>query len=190
MKVLIVDNYDSFTFNLVHYFENLGAQVFVQRVDELDFRMADSMDAIVLSPGPGLPKDQPNLFKIIKLFQGIKPILGVCLGMQAIAEVNGGKLENQEFVKHGKREKVNILNSDGIFKNLPNEFDVGLYHSWRVDADTLPAYLVPTAISKHKVLMAIEAVSLKLFGVQFHPESILSDFGKEILVNFLEIGKD
>lgn len=188
-SVFIVDNYDSFTFNLVHYLDPFVSEVVVQRNDAIDWSIVDRCDAIVLSPGPGLPSEAPNLFDVIRKYTGKKPILGVCLGMQALAEVAGGELRNQQHVKHGKQEKIEVIEKSILFENIPTSFHVGLYHSWEVVEATLPSTFVATAISENNVLMAIEDSVNMLYGVQFHPESILSDYGKEVLRNFLDKGK-
>ena len=189
MKIYIVDNYDSFTYNLVHYFETLVQEVVVQRNDEIDWLQLDQADCIVLSPGPGLPSETVNLFEVIRRYQGKKPLLGVCLGMQAIGEVNGAELVNQQYVKHGKQEQISVNSHDGLFKDLPEHFKVGLYHSWEIKANTLPDNIMRTSFSENNVLMSIECESQCLYGVQFHPESILSEYGSEILQNFINQSK-
>ena len=189
MRLFILDNYDSFTYNLVHYFAPLVEEVIVQRNDEVIWEEMDTCDVIVLSPGPGLPSEAPNLMETIKRYAGRKPILGVCLGMQALAEATGGRLRNQSQVKHGKQEQIHVSNHNGLFNELPAQFAVGLYHSWEVLADSLPKEWICSAFSENNVLMAIESESQSLYGVQFHPESILSENGEKILKNFLELGK-
>jgi anthranilate synthase component 2 len=182
VKVLLIDFYDSFTYNLAHYLEALDVELLVQRYDQLE--AADFLDqnAIILSPGPGLPQEKLGLSALLNQYVGSIPILGVCLGMQALAEHLGGHLENQEVVKHGVAEAIFIQDSPVLFQNLPHEMQVGLYHSWRV---ACPATWI-TARSAAGVPMALELPELKVFGVQFHPESIMTPFGKQILHNFLK----
>jgi len=184
VKVLIVDFYDSFTYNLAHYFEKLDCSVSVVRNDELDLNIISSFDKLVLSPGPGLPKEKKNLFEILENWSGKIPILGICLGMQAIGEFMGGVIQNQSIVKHGLAEKISISNHNHLFRRFPNSFSVGLYHSWEV---TNISVNNSTSISENNVLMSIEFPEKKLYGVQFHPESILTENGLEILRNFLNL---
>lgn len=183
MKVLLVDFYDSFTFNLSHYFEQLNVDVTVIRHDYLNLDELSSYDAIVLSPGPGLPKEKRNLTELLAQYVGVKPILGVCLGMQALAEYLGGSLVNQSVVKHGVQEVIHVTQHTGLFANLPPVFHVGLYHSWKVEGLTQ----FQTASTAGGVCMSIEHPAKKLYGVQFHPESILTEHGLELLANFLKI---
>lgn len=185
-QLVILDNYDSFTFNLVHYFESLELDVHVCRNDEIDWEIFDTADYIVLSPGPGLPKTTTNLFLVIEKYATKKPILGVCLGMQAIAEFYGGTIRNQEAVKHGKQEQLVQINSGKLLNGLPNKFKVGLYHSWEVVLADLPDNFIPLALSENGILMSFEDTQKGLFAVQFHPESILSEYGKELLKNFID----
>lgn len=179
----MIDFYDSFTYNLVHYLEGFDLALDVIRFDEIDHSLLPHYDAFVLSPGPGLPKDKEGLFSFLEQMVGRKPILGVCLGMQALTEYLGGSLENQELVKHGCQEVIDIHVKSGLFKNLPDALEVGLYHSWKVKC---PKQWI-TASSKTKVPMAIELPKKKVYGVQFHPESIMTPHGKEILHNFIQI---
>ncbi len=162
--------------------EGLGADVTVILEDKIDLNQLQLFDAVILSPGPGLPSEKKNLFEILELCQGKIPVLGICLGMQGIAEFLGMKLENQEQVKHGVSETINVFNHHGLFQGLPNNIEVGLYHSWKVVSNSKEHF---TAISQNGVNMALEIPQKKLFGVQFHPESIMTPTGKEILKNFL-----
>lgn len=188
MKVLIVDNYDSFTYNLFHYISSLGVEVDVFRNDVLDFQLIESdYSHLVLSPGPGLPEESVNLLEVIERFHSTKPILGVCLGMQALAIYFGGKLKNQEVVKHGVQEQIFVHGTSPLFQEIPEQFNVGLYHSWKVDEEFLPSCFELIAISEHQVPMAIQHKEIPLFGVQFHPESILSEYGLQLLKNFLAV---
>ncbi len=185
MKVLLIDFYDSFTFNLAHYLEGMDLQLEVLRYDALTERALHSADAFILSPGPGLPSEKSGLNSLLETWVGKKPILGVCLGMQALVEHLGGSLVNQHQVKHGVSEKINILNREGLFRYLPIEMEVGLYHSWKVNCPS--AWI--SAKSAEGVPMAIELPELKVYGVQFHPESVMTPHGKEILRNFIQIAQ-
>jgi len=183
VKVVLVDFYDSFTFNLSHYFEQLNAEVTVIRHDYLNLSDLHGFDAIVLSPGPGLPEEKKNLMELLREFVGKKPILGVCLGFQAISLHLGGRLENQQEVKHGVQGVLHVKSHSGLFLGLPDSFLVGLYHSWKVVK--LPAQF-ESAYLDNGVLMALEDPFKQLYGVQFHPESILTECGLDLLQNFLQ----
>lgn len=184
MKVLLIDFYDSFTFLIAHYLESCGAEVEVVEDKKVVLAEIDRFDAIVFSPGPGLPKETQSMFKVLEQYASSKKILGICLGMQGIAEYFGNHLYNQVQVKHGVSEKINILNSTTLFNNLPTEFQVGLYHSWAVELSN-QSELQPLAVSQNSVLMALEHSNYSIYGIQFHPESILTENGKEIFKNFL-----
>lgn len=183
VKVVLVDFYDSFTFNLAHYLEQLNVDVTVIRHDELKLNELDQVDAIVLSPGPGLPTEKENLLSLLTMFDSKKPILGVCLGMQAIGIHLGGSIENQQEVKHGVPANLKVKKNVQLFQDVPTSFQVGLYHSWKV-VGIPPEW--QTAQLENGVLMSIEVPERKLFGVQFHPESILTENGLKILANFLK----
>ena len=183
MRVLLIDFYDSFTFNLAHYLEALEVDLLTKRYDELVAQDFLELNAIVLSPGPGLPKEKQGLSELLSENVEKIPILGVCLGMQALVEHLGGSLENQQQVKHGVSEQIETQVNSLLFKNLPTQFEVGLYHSWMVKC---PEDWI-TAHSMNGVPMAIERPELKVYGVQFHPESIMTPNGKTILRNFIEI---
>lgn len=185
LKILLVDNYDSFTYNLVHYLEGFDCEVKVERNDEINFKNVDSFDKIVLSPGPGLPSEALGMMKIIEIYADKKPILGVCLGFQALVEFFGGKIFNQNEIIHGHAVDCNFTPSSLLFKSLPSNFKVGLYHSWAAEKSSFPPILNITGESENGVLMAFEHSSLPIAGVQFHPESILTENGKEIIENFL-----
>ncbi len=188
-KILVLDNYDSFTYNLVHYIEADGNyEVDVFRNDEISIEQVNDYDTIVLSPGPGLPKDAGILKEVIEQYAPTKKILGVCLGMQAIGEVYGGELENLSQVFHGIANKINILDtSDLLYKNLPNSFEIGRYHSWVISHNNFPDQLKITATEENNQIMSIKHKDYNLYGVQYHPESILTENGKEIITNFLAI---
>jgi anthranilate synthase component 2 len=185
LKVLLVDNYDSFTYNLVHYIEGFDVDVSVIFNDQINLEEVAQYDKIVFSPGPGLPADAGLMNEIISTYADSKPMLGVCLGFQAIVEVFGGQLYNQLEVKHGVAVKAQFDTSSTLFKETAPEFEVGLYHSWAVHEKDLPKVFKPTARSIEGVLMAFEHKTRPIFGVQFHPESILSQYGKQIVKNFL-----
>lgn len=185
MKILIIDNYDSFTYNLVHYFEGHGASVTVVLNDKIDLEAISEYDKIVLSPGPGLPEQAGMMPEVIEKYFNTKPILGVCLGFQAIYKYLGGTLYNQPNVRHGVKVQCNIDNTSKLFHELPLKINVGLYHSWAANLNHFPDDLVVTATSTEDILMGFEHKSLPVYGVQFHPESILTEFGKEMIKNFL-----
>jgi len=187
MHVLLVDFYDSFTYNIQHYLINIGCKVDVIREDELDVSSVYDYDCVVLSPGPGLPSEKKNIFSVITLCRNSLPIMGICLGMQAISEVLGGVLVNQNEVMHGRKVQVDVLKKGVLFKDLPEKINVGLYHSWKVEG--LEEQFI-TAKSVTGVTMAIESIDEYLFGVQFHPESILTDHGEQLLANFIQFVKN
>ena len=186
MRILLIDNYDSFTFNLVHYFEGFDCEVDVFRNDQIKFDDIDGYDKIVLSPGPGLPNESLGMNEVIQNYFDKKPMLGVCLGFQALIEFFGGEIYNQQEVKHGVAEGCEFESSSKLFENLPATFDVGLYHSWAAKENKWPKVLNITARSKEGVIMAFEHKKLPIAGVQFHPESILTENGKGIVENFLQ----
>lgn len=187
MKLLILDNYDSFTYNLVHYAEQFVNQVDVYRNDEIDLIETDEYSHILISPGPGLPAKAGITMDIFKRHFESKAILGVCLGCQAMAEFFGGKLYNQNKVAHGLQRKVRKTSYAGrILKDMPDEFEVGLYHSWAIDAASLPSEIKVTALSQENVVMTIEHKDLPLAGVQFHPESVMTPSGISIIKNWLK----
>ncbi len=186
-KIVIIDNYDSFTYNLAHLLKELGAQVDVKRNDQ--FKMSDlqAYDKIVLSPGPGIPEEAGLLLDVIKTYAGQKPILGVCLGEQAIGQVFGAKLTNLKQVFHGVQTPVFLLkaNDSYLFNNLPDVINVGRYHSWVIDQDGFPESLVMTAVSNEGQIMALRHKDYDVQGIQFHPESVLTPEGRTIISNWL-----
>ncbi len=186
MKLIVIDNYDSFTYNLVHYFEELHCKVTVKRNDEVTLKEIEKYDCIVLSPGPGIPDEAGELKNIINHFGKSKKILGVCLGHQAIAEVYGAKLKNLDEVFHGVASKIDIIKKDYIFNKLSNPLKVGRYHSWVVE-EPIPDCLEILAYDENKQIMAIKHKDYDIRGVQFHPESILTEEGKALLNNWLKI---
>lgn len=185
-KILVIDNYDSFTYNLVHYLRDLDADVTVLRNDEFELSEVENFDKIVLSPGPGIPNEAGLLKQVIQNFAPTKSILGVCLGQQAIAEVFGGTITNLSQVYHGVASKIKVLvNNEILFKDLENEFDVGRYHSWIVESP-LPDVLEITSIDENGQIMSLRHREYDVRGVQFHPESVLTPNGKKILENWLK----
>ena len=186
MNIVVIDNYDSFTYNLVHYLEDLNAKVTVFRNDEFELNELAKFDKILLSPGSGIPDEAGLLKEVIKKYAATKSILGICLGLQAIGEVFGGKLSNLEKVYHGIATKIFITEEDSIFNNLPNEFEVGRYHSWVVSNENLPPDLIVTSVDANGQIMSLKHEIYNVKGVQFHPESILTLHGKQILKNWLE----
>ncbi len=185
MKVIIIDNYDSFTYNLYHLIKELGAAVEVLRNDKFTLNELEKYDKIVLSPGPGIPCEAGLLLEVIRTYAGKKPILGVCLGHQAIGEVFGASLINLDEIFHGVQSPIELSGNDFLFKGLKNEIPVGRYHSWVVDRKGLPDCLEITALSKEGQIMAMRHKQYDVRGIQFHPESVLTPDGKVILENWL-----
>ncbi len=185
-NVLVIDNYDSFTYNLVHYLEDLGCAVTVKRNDRLNLEEVDVFDKIVLSPGPGIPDEAGLLKAIIAKYAPTKSIFGVCLGQQAIGEVFGGSLINLDKVYHGTATRIKITTEDIIFKGLPKEIEVGRYHSWVVNPFDLPDVLEATSTDENGQIMSLRHKEYDVRGVQFHPESVLTPEGKKILENWLQ----
>lgn len=184
-KILVIDNYDSFTYNLVHYLEDLNCEVEVKRNDQLALEEVEEFDNIVLSPGPGIPEEAGLLKQIIETYAPTKRIFGVCLGQQAIGEVFGGKLINLDEVYHGIATKIKIVKEDVLFEGLPDEIEVGRYHSWVVDP-VLPEQLIVTSVDENGQLMSLRHKDYDVSSVQFHPESVLTPYGKQILENWLK----
>lgn len=184
-KVIVIDNYDSFTYNLVHYLEDLNCDVTVYRNNEFDLEEIEPFDKIVLSPGPGIPDEAGLLKEVIKKYASTKSILGICLGQQAIGEVFGAELMNLEKVYHGIATTIFITENDTLFNDLPSEIEVGRYHSWVIDKNTIPEVLKVTSVDENGEIMSIKHISLDIKAVQFHPESILTPFGKKMLENWL-----
>lgn len=185
-KIIIIDNYDSFTYNLVHYLEDLNANVTVFRNDEFDIEEINKFDKILLSPGPGVPSEAGLLKEVIKTYSKSKSILGICLGHQAIAEVFGGSLINLDKVHHGVSSTIKIISPDEIlFQNLDSTIKVGRYHSWVVNPTDFPQDLEITSIDDNNEIMSLRHRNLDVRGVQFHPESLLTLEGKKILKNWL-----
>ncbi|MFD0751175.1 anthranilate synthase component II [Mucilaginibacter calamicampi] len=188
-KILIIDNYDSFTYNLVHLVNELGLQCEVWRNDKFKLEDVDAFDKIILSPGPGIPSEAGLLLDVIKTYAATKSIFGVCLGQQAIAEAFGGSLYNLKQPMHGIATPIKVTDyNEKLFQGLPHVFKVGRYHSWVVDEKNLPDVLTVTAVDERdNSAMALRHKYYDVRGVQFHPESILTEFGKEMMQNWLAL---
>lgn len=193
MKIAMIDNYDSFTYNLTHLVKELGAEITVYRNDQFTLEELEPYDKIMLSPGPGIPSEAGLLLDVIHTYAGQKPILGICLGEQAIGEVFGGKLCNLSEVFHGVQTPAHIAQFiehaerrvDYLFKGLPQDILVGRYHSWVVDAETLPDCLEATCLSNEGQVMALRHKEYDVRGIQFHPESVLTPDGRKMINNWL-----
>lgn len=189
--ILMIDNYDSFTYNLVRYFEELNEKVIVYRNDEINNKIINELkpSGIVISPGPKAPKDAKEVLEIIDSFKGKVPILGICLGHQCIGEYFKGNIVKGSKPVHGKISKI-TNSGEGIFKGLPKEFNVTRYHSLIIDKDTFPKELKITAETDDGVIMGIEHRDMKIYGVQYHPEAVLTEEGHSLLNNFIKICKE
>ncbi len=188
MKVALIDNNDSFTYNIVDYLRRMKkVELKVILTENIKLLKLESFDKIILSPGPGLPDDYVNLSRLIEKFWKKIPILGICLGHQAIATFYGAKLENISPVIHGQAHEIKVLSQNLLFKDLPSKFRVGLYHSWAVSNDDFPNELTIDAISEYGVIMSFSSKKEKVWGVQFHPESHITEYGFKILQNFIEL---
>lgn len=186
MRIVVIDNYDSFTYNLVHIVEQFCEQVTVMRNDRLNWEQIETCDKLIFSPGPGLPAEVSAMREIMDRYTNTKPIFGVCLGMQFIAEYFGAELINLKKIVHGVPKATLITDiSEPVFKNLPSKFDSGRYHSWVLSKKNFPECLRITATDEQDVIMAIRHKEFDLCGVQFHPESIMTQHGKEILKNWI-----
>ena len=186
MNIIIIDNYDSFTYNLSHLVKALGAKVTVYRNDQFQMEQLEDFDKIILSPGPGIPFEAGLLLNVIKAYAGKKPILGVCLGHQAIGESFGGHLTNLSEVYHGVATPTTITVRDYLFEGLPERIEVGRYHSWVVDAKSLPDCLEVTSVSDEGFIMSLRHKEYDIRGIQYHPESVLTPEGKTIINNWLK----
>ncbi|MDO3693741.1 aminodeoxychorismate/anthranilate synthase component II [Wenyingzhuangia sp. chi5] len=188
MKILILDNYDSFTYNLVHMVEEItGETPDVFRNDEIPLEVVGDYDLIMLSPGPGVPDEAGILKEVIAEYAGKRPIFGVCLGLQAITEVFGGKIINMDNVFHGVATEMKVVDDDAlIFKNIPTFFTAARYHSWIADGETMPKELKITCLDEDGGVMAIQHEKYNISAVQFHPESILTPDGEAMVREFIE----
>lgn len=184
--LLIIDNHDSFTFNLVDLIRKIGVPTKVVSVEDLDLEEVESFSHIMISPGPDVPRAYPQLFAMLERYHLHKSILGVCLGHQTICEFFGGKLYNLNTVRHGQQRPLVQLLPNPLFADLPPQFNIGLYHSWAIDADSLvDTPLIATAVCDQHILMAMKHQHHPIYGVQFHPESFITEYGEQILRNWL-----
>lgn len=187
MKIVIIDNYDSFTYNLAHLVKELGVEVTVYRNDQFELSQLEEFDKIILSPGPGIPSEAGLLLDVIRTYAGKKPMLGVCLGHQAIGEVFGGQLTNLSDVFHGVATEGTQFGNDPIFAGLSKRIVMGRYHSWVVSKDGFPSCLEITAESDEGQVMALRHKTLDIHGIQFHPESVLTPEGMTMIGNWLKM---
>ena len=185
MKVLIIDNNDSFTYNLKHYVNTFCDNIKVLRHYDANLKIIEDFDKILFSPGPGLPSEYVILYKILEKYQSSKSILGICLGHQAIAEFYGAKLYNLDTPLHAFKSKITHLDNCYLFKNLELNFDVGHYHSWAVLPTSLTEKLEQTSYNSDGIIMSLKHINYDVRGIQFHPESILSEYGLNIIKNWL-----
>ncbi len=186
-KILVIDNYDSFTYNLVHLLQELGKGYEVVRNDKFTLDYVDNFDKILLSPGPGIPSEAGLLLDVIRTYAPTKSILGICLGQQAIAEVFGGTLFNMPKPLHGVATDIIITDEDEkLFQDFPHNSKIGRYHSWAVEKSTLPETLKITALDPDGVIMALSHIEYDVRSVQFHPESVLTDNGKKLMENWIK----
>lgn len=186
MKIVIIDNYDSFTYNLSHLIKELGAEVTVFRNDKFEMDSLEAFDKIMLSPGPGIPSEAGLMPEVIKRYAQSKPILGICLGHQAIGECFGGRLATLDRVFHGVATEGTQLGNDYMFNGLPRRITMGRYHSWVVSREYLPDCLEITAESDEGHIMALRHRTLDIRGLQFHPESVLTTDGREMMENWIK----
>ncbi|MEE9371652.1 MAG: aminodeoxychorismate/anthranilate synthase component II [Saprospiraceae bacterium] len=187
-KILIIDNYDSFTYNLVHLIEEIiGYDVTVWRNDLFEMEDVDEFDILFFSPGPGIPDEGGQMKEVINRYKINKPMMGICLGHQAIGECFGAEIKNMPEVYHGVMTPLDIIYKDSkLFENVSSSFEGGRYHSWVIEKDTLPREFIISSEDSEGQIMAIEHKTLPIVGVQFHPESILTPEGKQIITNFLK----
>ncbi|MFC7356822.1 anthranilate synthase component II [Jejudonia soesokkakensis] len=187
MKIIVIDNYDSFVYNLVHYLEEMDCEVTVWRNDKFHIDDLEGFDKILLSPGPGIPDEAGLLKQVIKQYAGKKPILGVCLGQQAIGEVFGGSLINLKEVYHGVATMaMQTVNDNALFKNINKEFEIGRYHSWVVNKEDFPKSLEITSVDENGQIMSLRHREFDICAVQFHPESVLTPDGKKMMKNWVQ----
>ena len=186
-KILVVDNYDSFVFNLVQYLQQLGAEVVVKRNDEVNVESINGFDGVLLSPGPGTPEDAGACIEIVNAaIEKQKPLLGVCLGHQAVGAALGGKVSRAPELLHGKTSQVQHKN-EGVFKDLKSPFRATRYHSLAIETPSVPEELLVTATTESGVIMGVKHKSAPIEGVQFHPESVLTEGGHQLLANWLKL---
>ena len=186
MRICIIDNYDSFTYNLAHLVREAGAEVTVYRNDQFRMEQLEEFDKLILSPGPGIPEEAGLLLEVIRCYASRKPLLGVCLGHQAIGEAFGAKLVNLSHVYHGVATPIRITHPDDyLLAGLPSTLEVGRYHSWVVSEEGLPSCLEVTSTSEEGLIMSLRHKELDIRGLQFHPESVLTPCGKQLIENWL-----
>jgi anthranilate synthase component 2 len=192
MKILVLDNYDSFTYNLVQYIERvLKEAVDVRRNDQISLEEIGNYDKILISPGPGIPEEAGITLELIRTYGASKSILGVCLGHQAIAEAYGGSISNLSTVYHGVvGQMTQVIPGDYLFEGVPLEFDAGRYHSWVADRETLPSELEITVENDEGYIMALRHRAHDVRGVQFHPESVLTEYGGRMILNWLTVNSE
>ena len=187
-RIAIIDNYDSFTYNLVHYLEEItNDEVSVFFNDQVTIEELEKFDALVISPGPGIPSEAGITIQIIQHFAGNKPILGICLGHQAIAEAFGGMLRQLDQVLHGVVRLCKVTNADSIFQNITSDFETGRYHSWVADEKSFPDCLEILATDETNCIMVLKHKEFNIYGMQFHPESIMTPEGKMMLSNWMSL---
>ena len=185
MRVILIDNNDSFTYNLKHYIEQFASEVKVSRGSEIDLEFIDKYDKIILSPGPGLPYEHPVMSQILSYYYDKKPILGICLGHQAIAEFFDANLENLKNVNHGITSIAKHFNNCKLFKNIPEKFKIGHYHSWVVSKNNFPEELNITSKNEEGIITSLNHKKYDIAAVQFHPESILTEYGNQLIRNWI-----
>lgn len=188
MKVILIDHNDSFTFNIVEVLRQIkNCEVQVVNYNKITIELIKGFDKIIFSPGPGLPKDYNKTIKIVDTFFRQKPILGICLGQQIICTYFGANLYNMETIIHGVKKEIHITTKSKLFKNAPIKIRVGLYHSWAVSNTKFPKDLLITSTGVDGTIMSVEHEKYPLYGIQFHPESFLTEYGIQILKNFIEL---
>lgn len=188
MALLVIDNYDSFTYNIVELLRRCTTgEIVVLKNDEVNVEMAAKFDSIIISPGAGKPDQLPNISKIISKLYTTKKMLGICLGCQSIATTFGAELKNLPVPQHGQRKKMRIINGNKLFDHIPGEFYVGLYHSWYIEKKSFPSNLIISAESESGMIMAIKHATYNIQGVLFHPESYITEFGRQLMQNWLDM---
>jgi anthranilate synthase component 2 len=186
-RILVIDNYDSFTYNLVYYLREIGNydELRIARNDQFDLSLADGFNKILLSPGPGIPDEAGHMKALIEKYRFEKTILGVCLGHQGIGEVFGAKIYNMPEVLHGVQTETNVVASHYFFEGIPSKFQSARYHSWAIERKSIPEELKVIAVDEHDEVMAIAHQTFDIIGVQFHPESVITDYGFEMIKNWV-----
>jgi anthranilate synthase component 2 len=184
MKIAVIDNFDSFVYNLIRYLKEFSCEVIVMRNNEINDAILDDSDAILLSPGPGIPSEFEGLMHVISKYHKLKPILGICLGHQALAEYFGNELMQNSFPIHGEASELEILHEDGVLVGITNKTKIGRYHSWSVKPP-LKSPLLCTGITDENEIMSFKHMDLPIYGFQFHPESILTPDGKKMIGNWV-----